>query len=140
MNWRGKLTAFPFFNLTGSAISFRSKNSATVVMYECINFFTKQGGSMFKKFIVLTILAVSSVAFLPAQGKAAVTANETTYSENITTPATVVSFQRRNRRSRRWESRRWRNNRSRSNYRRDDRRDNRRDDRRNNRRRGRGRN
>ena len=94
---------------------------------------------MFKKFIVLTIMAVSTVMFLPAQSKAAV--SEITYSENITTPATALSFQRRNRRSRRWENRRWRNDRNRRINRRDDRRNNRRgDDRRNNRRRGRGRN
>jgi len=95
---------------------------------------------MFKKFIVLTILAVSSIVFLPAPGKAAAP-SAITYSENITASATVAAFQRRNRRSRRWENRRWRNDRSRRNYRRDDRRNNRRgDDRRNNRRRGRDRN
>lgn len=94
---------------------------------------------MFKKIIVLTILAVSSVIFLPAQGKAAAV-NETSYTENMTTPAAALSFQRRNRRSRRWENRRWRNDRNRRDYRRDDRRNNRRgDDRRNNRRRGRDR-
>ena len=114
-----------------SAVSFVDKNSVTVVKCKYIEFLTKQGESMFKKFIVLTILAVSAVVFLPSQAKAAAP-NNITYSENITTPATVLSFQRRNRRSRRWENRRWRNDRNR--------RINRRDDRRNNRRRGRGRN
>ena len=96
---------------------------------------------MFKKFIVLTILAISSIMFLPSQGKAAAVVNEPTYTENITTSATAAAFQRRTRRSRRWEDRRWRNDRNRRSYRRDDRRHYRRgDDRRNNRRRGRGRN
>lgn len=94
---------------------------------------------MFKKFIVLTILAVSSVMFLPAQGKAAAP-SEITYSENVTAPATAAAFERRNRRSRRWENRRWRNNRNRRINRQDDHRDDRRDDRRYNRHRGRGRN
>lgn len=93
---------------------------------------------MLKKIIVLSLLAVSSIMFLPSQGRAA---SAPTVAENLASPVPAAAFQRRNRRSRRWENRRWRNNRSRHMNRRDDRRHNRRgDDRRNNRRRGRGRN